>query len=175
MEVFRMPRFSFPLALIAAVAFVFTPGAANAQVTQIAHTWVSSSGTACTRTAPCTSFPAAQAATLPGGVIDSVDYSGLTITKSLTIRAEGSDAGVNSSPSISGPWIFVQAGATDVVTLEGLHFNGGGIRFDSGGHFHVVRCTVNNQNNAADIGIKFQPNSASKLSITEGKVTREKQ
>jgi hypothetical protein len=58
-----------------------------------------------------------------------------------------------------------------VVTLEGLHFNGagGGIVFNSGGHLHVVRCVINNGNFSGSngVGIKFGPNSASKLSVTD--------
>ena len=45
---------------------------------------------------PVRTFTAAQNATNAGGVIsvlDSGDYSGISITKSLTIRAEGVDGG----------------------------------------------------------------------------------
>ena len=90
----------------------------------------------------------------------------ITITKSLTIRAEGVDGGA-TYPAI-GLWIIVQAGATDVVTLEGLHLNGvGGVEFNSGGHLHVVRCVITNGNLSGNAGIRFQPNSASKLSVTD--------
>ena len=54
-------------------------------------------------------------------------------------------------------WITVQAGATDVVTLEGLHLNGvGGIQFISGGHLHVVRCVITNSNFSGNAGISFR-------------------
>src|SRR5258708_887629 len=90
------------------------------------HSWVSTfgSGYACTRTAPCGLFTYAQLATAPGGVIsvlDPGDYGNLTITKSLTIRAEGADAGGAVSPNIIEAWVDVAAGPNDVVTLEGLH------------------------------------------------------
>ena len=86
-------------------------------------------GTDCTRSSPCGDFTTAQTATLAGGVIsviDSGDYNGLTITKSLTIRAEGAEG---SATIVNGGGYFttIVAGANDVVTLEGLHFNGGGI------------------------------------------------
>jgi hypothetical protein len=135
------------------------------------HSWVSAStgsGSACTRTAPCFDFSTALVATAAGGVIsvlDPGDYFMITITKSLTIRAEGVDGGAASS--LAQVWIAVQAGATDVVTLEGLHLSGGGIVLNSGGHLHVVRCVITNDNASANAGIKFAPNSASKLSVTD--------
>jgi hypothetical protein len=136
------------------------------------HSWISSTGggSACTRTAPCATFSTAQLTTNAGGVISVVDpgdYGGINITKSLTIRAESIDAGVSTSP-IAGFFIIVTAGATDVVTLEGLHFNGAtGIELNSGGHLHVVRCVITNGSVSGDAGIKFQPNSPSKLSVTD--------
>ena len=55
-----------------------------------------------------------------------------------------------------------------MVTLEGLHFNGaGGVRFNSGAHLHVVRCVITNSSVSGHAGIRFQPNSASKLSVTD--------
>jgi hypothetical protein len=155
--------------LTVALAAWLTAGSAYAQ---IPHTWVSSggSGSACTLTAPCGNFQAAQAATNAGGVIsvlDPGDYFGLIITKSLTIRAEGVDGGATSTPS-GGFWISVDAGPTDVITLEGLHLNGAdGIQLISGGHLHVVRCVITNGSVSGDAGILFQPNSASKLSVTD--------
>src|ERR1700732_1328816 len=88
-----------------------TAGSAFAQNTE---SWVSStgSGNACTRAAPCGGFSTAQAATFAGGVISVLDpgnYGGITITKSLTIRAEGVDGGGATIPS-GGSWITVQAG-----------------------------------------------------------------
>jgi hypothetical protein len=143
------------------------------------HSWVSStgSGTACTRAAPCGDFSTAQNATNAGGVISMLDSHddpfGITITKSLTVRAEGVDGGGTLTPT-NGTWIVVQAGANDVVTLEGLHLNGAsGILFISGGHLHVVRCVITNANVSGDssAGIRFQPNSASRLSVTDTVIT----
>src|SRR5260370_1548668 len=139
------------------------------------HSWVASTGSghACTRAAPCSDGATAQGATNPGGVIsvlDPGDYFVVIITKSLTIRGEGVDGGGWKIPDF-GSWIFVQAGATDVVTLEGLHLNGVGIEFDSGGHLHVVKCVITNDNIAGQAGIRFQPNSASRLSVTDTVVT----
>jgi len=158
----------------AVFAFALTIGSAHAAT--IDHTWVSStgSGIACTRAAPCADFFIAEAATNAGGVIsalDPIETTGLTITKSLTVRAEGVDGG-STIASISGFWITVNAGTSDVVTLEGLHFNGaGGISFNSGAHLHVVKCVITNGNVSGNAGINFTPNSASKLSVTDTVIT----
>jgi hypothetical protein len=142
------------------------------------HSWVSSngSGTVCTRAVPCLLFSAAQAATNAGGVIsilDPGDYGSLFITKSLTVRAEGVD-GAGSLTSNPGFWFAIQAGASDVVTLEGLHLSGfGGIDFLSGGHLQVVRCSFTNSNLVGQVGIKFEPNSPSKLSVTDTVISNE--
>jgi len=167
-----MPKLAFSLVRAGAVlAFVLTIGSARAAT--IYHTWVSSTGggTACTRTAPCALLSAAQTATLPGGVISVLDpfddSIGITITKSLTIRAEGVDGGATSTPAVGGAWIVVSAGPSDVVTLEGLHFNGAGIQFNSGAYLHVVGCVITNDSDSGQAGIGFAPNGASKLSVTD--------
>jgi hypothetical protein len=141
------------------------------------HSWVSSSGSGntCTRAAPCGLFMAAFDATAAGGVIsvlDSGDYGAATIKKSLTIRAEGVDGGQTVGANGSGSFsIEVKAGATDVVTLEGLQFKfndlGFVVRFDSGAHLHVVRCVFNGNKGRVNAGIIFQPNSPSRLSVTD--------
>src|SRR5450631_1832584 len=102
----------------------------NSAYAQNYHSWVSSTGTgtACTRAAPCGQIVYAQAATAAGGVISVLDPSDyglfyITITKSITIRAEGVDGGV--AYVSSGVFLIdIQAGASDVVTLEGLNING---------------------------------------------------
>ena len=63
---------------------------------------------------------------------------------------------------------YCQAGAGDVVTLEGLHFNGGGVRFNSGGHLHMVRCAVSNPGGSISAsGLWFRPSGAGRLSATD--------
>src|ERR1700730_16965050 len=134
--------------LTVVLASLLTAGSAYAQNH---HSWVSStgSGTACTRTAPCADFGTAENLTNAGGVIsvlDAGDYTnGVYIQKSLTIRAQGVDGGATLIAQGAGFLIIVQAGVSDVVTLEGLHFNGAGsIVFTSGGHLHVVGCVITN-------------------------------
>jgi hypothetical protein len=139
------------------------------------HTWVSNagSGTACTHALPCATFAAAQNATDAGGVIsvlNSGDFGGIVISKSLTIRAEGADGG-SSSVAESGDVISVEAGANDVVTLEGLHIGGLSVELESAGQFHVVRCVITNGNVAGNAGIRFSPKTPSKLSVTDTVIT----
>jgi hypothetical protein len=158
-----------------ALTWLLTAGFAHAQS---AHTWLSSTGggTACTRAAPCAGFSRAHDATAPGGVIsvlDSGDYGGVTITKSLTVRAEGIDGGNSSFAGGVGEWIRIAAAATDSVTLEGLRFNGaGGVTFSTGGQLHIVRCVITNGNaDGTNAGIKFRPDGVSKLTVTDTVIT----
>jgi hypothetical protein len=81
--------------LTVALASWLTAGSAYAQNN---HSWVSpgAAGSACARASPCSSFSVAFNVTNAGGVIsvlDPGDYGFVTITKSLTIRAEGVDGG----------------------------------------------------------------------------------
>src|SRR5277367_1066874 len=84
-----MRTIAFRLGLLL-VAFAATP--ASAQATR---TWVSGVGddaNPCSRTAPCKTFAGAISKTAPSGEIDCLDPGGfgaLTITKSITIAAEG--------------------------------------------------------------------------------------
>jgi hypothetical protein len=85
-------------AALVSSATLISSAAAVIQDTEIVHTWVSRTGvgTACTFAEPCASFATAQKVTLPGGVIsvlDAGDYGSITVTKSITIRAEGVDGG----------------------------------------------------------------------------------
>jgi hypothetical protein len=140
------------------------------------HSWVSStgSGTACTRDAPCADFSTAQDATNAGGVVTVLDQFQqcciLYIAKSLTIRAEGVEAGATFMPT-QVFLININAGATDVITLEGLHLTGNGITYNSGGHLHVVKCVISGGSLGGDAGIRFQPRAASKLSVTDTVIT----
>ena len=67
-------------------------------------------------------------------------------------------------PRPGSPW---RPGPNDVVTLEGLHFNGGSIFFNSGGHLNIVKCVIGNLPAAGGVGIKVQPTGASRLSVTD--------
>jgi hypothetical protein len=165
--------------LVGLVAVLASSLTAEAAYAQNFHSWVSStgSGSACTRAAPCPNFNAAISVTDAGGVVsvlDPGDYSellpdgdGISITKSLTIRAEGVDSVATERGRAFANWVEIHAGPSDVITLEGLHLTGAGIHFSSGGHLHVVRCVITSGNVSDIDGIRFQPNSPSKLSVTD--------
>jgi len=97
---------------------------ASAQATR---TWVSGVGddaNPCSRTAPCKTFAGAISKTAPGGEIDCLDPGGfgaLTITKSISIDCDTGPGGVLVAGT---PGITVAAGATDVVDLRNINFQG---------------------------------------------------
>ena len=122
-----------------------------AHATPVQRTFVASTGldtNACSASAPCRTFAAAQGQTNSGGeiiVLDSAGYGSMTITKSLSIvAAEGAYAGV-SVPSGTG--IYIGAAGVDVM-LKGLTINGQGgstgIYMASGNSLTVVDCAINN-------------------------------
>lgn len=108
--------------LAVAMAMAATPAAAQAT-----RTWVSGVGddaNPCSRTAPCKTFAGAISKTAAGGEINALDPGGfgaVTITKSITIRAEGGTAGVLVSGTNG---IVINAATTDNVILEGLDIEG---------------------------------------------------
>ncbi len=118
---------------------------------QASRTWVSGVGddaNPCSRTAPCKTFAGAISKTAAGGEIDALDpagYGALTITKAITIDGGG---GQVASVLVSGTnGIVVQAGASDVVILRNLRFNGissglNGIRFLTGKSLAIENCDI---------------------------------
>ena len=115
-------------------------------------------------------FTIAQAATNAGGVIsvlDPGDYHRITITKSLTIRAEGVDGGATTAPVVVDLGLLSRPAQATWSRWKGCTSTVGGIMFLSGAHLHVVRCVITNDNVSGKAGISFQPNSASKLSVTD--------
>lgn len=148
------------VALLSATALVLAATAAEAQATR---TWVSGVGddaNPCSRTAPCKTFAGAISKTANGGEINVLDpggFGGVTITKSITISAEGVEAGVLVSGTNG---MIISATSNDVVTLRGLDFEGlgtglSGIKVISAKELNVENCTIRNFTVA---GIDFEPN-----------------
>lgn len=144
-------------------------GTAYAQATR---TWVSGVGddaNPCSRTAPCKTFAGAISKTAANGVIDVLDpggFGGVTITKSITIEADGAVAGVLVSGTNG---IVVSAAPTDFVTLRGLKFSGigtglDGVKFNSGAGLIVERTVIEN---FANNGINFAPTNAATLTVRD--------
>ena len=146
--------------------------AASSAQAQATRTWVSGVGddaNPCSRTAPCKTFAGAISKTAAGGEINVLDpggFGGVTITKSITILAEGATAGVLVSGTNG---IVVNAGVNDVVTLRGLDFNGlgtglNGVRFLAGAALHVEHCQIYR---FSGNGIDFQPSGVSQLHVSD--------
>src|SRR5215213_2103018 len=97
------------------------------------RTWVSGVGddaNPCSRTAPCKTFAGAISKTAAGGEISVLDPGGfgaVTITKAISIVADGDLGGVLHSLTNG---VIVNAGVNDAVLLRGLDINGAGTGLD---------------------------------------------
>jgi hypothetical protein len=149
------------LPFICAACQALLAAPAHAQSTR---TWVSGVGSdsnSCSRTAPCATWAGAYANTLAGGEIDALDAGGfgaLTISKSITLDGGG---GQVASVLVSGAnGINVAAGATDVVVIRNVRFQGAlgngsnpggaginGISFTSGAKLILDHVDINGFNN----------------------------
>jgi hypothetical protein len=120
------------------------------------RTWVSGLGTdsaPCSRAAPCATFQFAHDQTNPRGEINCVDAGSygvgvVGITKSITISCEAGTAGIMVAGG-GGTGIFINAAATDVVTLRGLDIDGlgvggTGISITTAKEVHVEKCIIRN-------------------------------
>lgn len=153
-------------------------GSGHAQATR---TWVSGVGNdanPCSRTAPCKTFPGAISQTAAGGEIDVLDPGGfgaVTITKSITIAAEGSGEGGILVAGTNG--IAVNAGPNDIVILRGLQIDGGppgsnslaGVKFNTGAKLTIQNSSIRNFTGGSPngYGVSFTPSGASSLLISD--------
>jgi hypothetical protein len=127
----------------------------------------------CSRTAPCKTFAGAISKTAAGGEINVLDpggFGGVTITKSLTIKAHGVTAGVLVANTNA---IVINAGATDKVTLEGLDINGigtgaqtslVGVKVLSARSVHIINTEIQR----FQVGVAVVPTSAQTRVIVSG-------
>ncbi len=112
--------------ILVAFAALFMLQAAPAMA-QATRTWVSGVGddaNPCSRTAPCKTFAGTISKTAAGGEINVLDPGGfgaVTITKSLTIRSDGVEAGILVSGTNG---IIINAGTGDRVVIDGIDFEG---------------------------------------------------
>jgi hypothetical protein len=133
---------------------------------QATRTWVSGVGddvNPCSRTAPCKTFAGAISKTATAGEINALDpagFGGVTITKSITISAEGVEGGVLVSGTNA---IIVNAPNTSNVVLRGLDVEGlgtglDGIKILGAKTVSIENCTVNN---FTQFGIEVVPSANS--------------
>jgi hypothetical protein len=121
----------------------------------------------CTVAAPCQTLQAALAKTLAGGQIsalDSADYGYVTINQAVSIISGHGATGVSATSSVTG--ITINAGANDVINLQGLDIDGAGsgangIQFNTGASLNVQNSVIRGFSN----GINFQPNGSSALYV----------
>jgi hypothetical protein len=141
----RLIALVFSLILVEFATFAATP--ADAQGIRTFVSGVGDDANPCSRTAPCKTFAGAISKTLPAGEINVLDpgsFGAVTITKSITIRADHVEAGVLVSGANG---ITVAAGATDTVVLEGLDLDGAnsglnGVNIVSGFRVFIIRCAI---------------------------------
>jgi hypothetical protein len=161
---------------ILSVAVYARPISGGSGGTPIMRTYVSGLGSdsnPCTAASPCATFQAALAMTLAGGeifVLNSADYSPVTINKAVSITSEGAAAGILAS---SGAGITISAGASDVINLRGLTIDGAnsgtvGIQFVSGQSLTIQKSFVRNFTNS---GISFAPSTSATLFVSDTVVT----
>jgi hypothetical protein len=145
---------------------------------QATRTWVSGVGddvNPCSRTAPCKTFAGAISKTAAGGEINCIDPGGfgaVTITKSITISCDYTEAGVLAAFTNG---IVVNAAATDIVTLKGIDIDGAGtgingINFLQGAALHVHKVHIRNFRGGGS-GISFTPAGAADLYVTDSHIT----
>jgi hypothetical protein len=126
---------------------------------QAVRTWVSSTGddaNACSITSRCRTFAGALTKTAAGGIIsvfDSGSYGAVNINKSISIIAEGAQAGIVTKGANA---IVIKAGQKDVVNLQGLSLDGSqsganGIAILSGGTVRVSHCLINGYQNGLNV------------------------
>ena len=145
----------------AAISFV-APAIAGA--TSI-HTYVSGLGNdsgGCGRAAPCATFNYAYGQTTAGGeitVLDPGDYGNLRIEHALTIRAKPTEGVIHYQGGEEA--IYVGAGATDTVVLDGLTLDGAGgpsgasgILIGSGKFTYILNCSIQNFNNGYGVDME---------------------
>ena len=162
------------LKIMVVFAFALAAGSAPA-LAQATRTWVSGVGddaNPCSRTAPCKTFAGAISKTAAGGeinVIDSGGFGAVTITKSLTIRAVGVEAGVLV---IGTNGIIVNAATTDRVVLDGLDIEGfsngtslNGVNVIQAADVLIKDCNIRGFNNASSAGVVIA-NSAATARVT---------
>ncbi|MBK8285323.1 MAG: right-handed parallel beta-helix repeat-containing protein [Ahniella sp.] len=156
------------------VSLALTSSSVFAQATR---TWVSGVGddaNPCSRTAPCKTFAGAISKTAARGKINVLDPGGfgaVTITKSITIEADGAPAGVLVSGTNG---IIINAAATDMVTLRNIKIEGigtglNGIRILAAGTVLIDGCVIED---FADNGVLIENTGASKVVIRNSVVRR---
>ena len=143
---------------------------AHAQATR---TWVSGVGddaNPCSRTAPCKTFAGAISKTADRGEISVLDPGGfgtVTITKNISIIAEGSEGSILASGTNA---INVPSPVT--VYLYGIKFEGGGtglkgLNVSAGATVHLDHCLIRGFLGSPGYGVDVSPNALAHVYIQD--------
>src|SRR5262245_14461164 len=146
-------------AVLLVLSLIPAPAQAQARVFVAAQ---GSDSNPCTFAQPCRTFQKAHDTVAAGGEIDVLDpagYGALIISKAISIQGHGF-AGV-SVPN-GGTGIYVNAGPSDAVSLNGLLIEGNGtgqngIFFLAGKSLVVENCVARN---ATFAGLRIESNAA---------------
>jgi hypothetical protein len=160
-----------------ATGFVFLLLQASAHA-QSSRTWVMGNGddaNPCSRTAPCKTFTGAISRTQAGGIIsvlDSAGYGQVTITKSISIIAEGAQASILTGGQNG---IVISAGPSDVVDLQGLFIQavqpgGNGIEIAAAGTVRISHCLISGFQNGT--GIDLNSTAAVKVFVSDCEIAQ---
>jgi hypothetical protein len=150
-----MPHLSRPIGIFAIACGLLANAPARAASPQ---TWVSGTGGdsgACSFAAPCKTFAFALSQTTAGGainVLSSGNFGPVTITKSISIVAEGVEALINTAAGgaavlVNGPGILVSLRG---LTIELHGSDSSGISFRTGAALHVENCLIRRGNFGID-------------------------
>ena len=167
-----------PLALMLYLSLIFGSSAVHAQNIR---SWVAAAGSDaanCSFAAPCATFSGAYAKTNAGGeitCIDSANFGGASITKSITINCDGARANAAVSTNNLG-FFSITTAASDHVFLRGLDIDCSdvainAVSFVGAGTLILDRLKINNAT-APGGGVQFVPNGAGKLIITDSIIVR---
>lgn len=151
-------------------------GSVHAQAAALSFVSVkgTNSGNCSLPTAPCRTFAYALGQTTAGGEIRALDagnYVPTSIKKSITISGP---PGAGILRTSAGNAIYIGAGASDVVTLDGLTLNGfnktatTGVRVNSASRVVIRNCAIRN---FSAQGILFLPTVATKFLIENSLIT----
>jgi hypothetical protein len=130
-----------------------------------------SDGNPCTFAAPCRTFQHAHDTVAANGEIDVLDpagYGPLTITKPISIQGHGF-SGISVPSGADG--ITVNAGASDIVSVNGLIVDGAGVGltgivFNSGRALVVENCVVRR---IGGHGLDFRSTATTKQTLAVSK------
>lgn len=163
--------------MIRFAVFVLILSFASLSFGQATRTWVSGVGddaNPCSRTAPCKTFAGAISKTAAGGTINVLDpgaYGAVTVTKSITIEADGDFAGILASGTNG---VVINAGAGDNVVLRNIKIDGigtglSGVRLLNAGTLMIDSCTITD---FADFAVDIATTSATKVTIRNSVLRR---